>query len=110
MGLITCAFSSFGMEFAVLVIVPHKIVIISSDSSLQNCYYKLVYCQSQSLFVTDIQYKTEKLATLILKYMKKIKYLLSFSLNPDHFESVIIQALFLPMLLHFEKKGYQHKI
>ena len=67
MGLITYASSSFRMEFAVLVIVPHKIVITSSDNSSQNYYYKLVYYKSQSLFVTDIQHKTEKIATIILK-------------------------------------------
>ena len=35
--------------------------------------------------------------------MKKIKYFLSFSLNPSHFENVIIQAMSLPMLLHSKK-------
>ena len=53
--------------YKLLVIVPHKIVITSSDNSSQNYYYKLVYYKSQSLFVTNIQHKTEKIATIILK-------------------------------------------
>ena len=46
---------------------PQLLLQVISDSSPQNCYYKLVYCKSQSLFVTDIQHKTEKKAIVILK-------------------------------------------